>query len=48
MIHAARADLCRRQGRAVEARASYERALSLTQQEPEQRFLKSRLGELPD
>ena len=48
MIHAARADLCRRLGRTVEGRASYERALSLMQQEPERRFLKSRLGELPD
>ena len=28
--------------------ASYERALSLTQQEPERRFLKRRLSELPD
>lgn len=44
--HAARADLCRRLGRMAEARASYERALSLTQQEPERRFLLRRLGEL--
>ena len=48
LAHSARADLCRRLGRAAEARASYERALSLTQQEPEQRFLKRRLAELPD
>ena len=48
LIHAARADLCRRLGRTIEARASYERALSLTQQEPERRFLERRLGELPD
>jgi RNA polymerase sigma-70 factor (ECF subfamily) len=46
LAHAARADLCRRLGRTVEARASYERALTLTQQEPERRFLKRRLGEL--
>ena len=46
LAHAARADLCRRLGRTVEARASYERALSLTQQEPERRFLKRRLAEL--
>ena len=48
LIHAARADLCRRLGRTVEARASYERALSLTQQEPERRFLERRLSELPE
>ena len=46
LAHAARADLCRRLGRTEEARISYDRALSLTQQEPEQRFLKRRLGEL--
>ncbi|HEY6289684.1 MAG TPA: DUF6596 domain-containing protein, partial [Nitrospiraceae bacterium] len=48
LAHAARADLCRRLGRTAESRVSYERALSLTQQEPEQRFLKRRLSELPD
>ena len=47
LAHAARADLCRRLGRAMEARASYERALSLTRQEPERRFLKQRLARLP-
>ena len=46
LAHAARADLYRRLGRIVEARASYERALSLTRQEPERRFLERRLGEL--
>ena len=46
LAHAARADLCRRLGRTKEARASYLRALSLTQQEPERRFLKKRLAEL--
>ena len=46
LAHAARADLCRRLGRTVEARAAYERALSLAQQEPERRFLKGRLAEL--
>ncbi len=46
LAHAARADLCRRLGRTAEARASYERALALTQQEPEQRFLKRRLAQL--
>ena len=48
LIHAARADLCRRLGRTIEARASYDRALSLTQQEPERRFLEKRLSELPE
>jgi RNA polymerase sigma-70 factor (ECF subfamily) len=44
--HAARADFCRRLGRTAEARAAYERALELTRQEPERRFLERRLGEL--
>jgi RNA polymerase sigma-70 factor (ECF subfamily) len=48
LVHAARADLCRRLGRTTEARASYEQALRLTQQEPERRFLKQRLAELSD
>jgi RNA polymerase sigma-70 factor (ECF subfamily) len=48
LAHAARADLCRRLGQSAEARASYERALRLTQQEPERRFLKKRLSELSD
>ncbi len=46
LAHSARADLCRRLGRTGEARASYERALALTQQEPERRFLEGRLREL--
>ena len=44
--HSARADLCRRLGRTVEARASYERALELTRQETERRFLERRLAEV--
>ncbi len=48
LAHAARADLCRRLDRTGDARASYERALALTQQEPERRFLKRRLRELQD
>ena len=48
LAHAARADLCRRLKRTREARASYERALSLTQQEPERRFLTRRLNEMGD
>ncbi|MGA7220267.1 MAG: tetratricopeptide repeat protein [Candidatus Sulfotelmatobacter sp.] len=35
LAHSARADMYRRLGRTAEARASYEKALSLTQQEPE-------------
>lgn len=46
LAHSARADLCRRLGRTVESKASYERALALTQQEPERRFLEGRLREL--
>ena len=46
LAHSARADLCRRLGRADEARASYRRALELTRQEPERRFLERRLREL--
>jgi len=46
LAHAARADLCRRLGRNDEARIAYERALELTEQEPERRFLEKRLGEL--
>ena len=46
LAHAARADLCRRLGRTGEARASYERALALTRQEPERRFLERRLAEM--
>ena len=44
--HSARADLCRRLGRLDEARASYTRALGLTRQEPERRFLERRLREI--
>ena len=47
LAHAARAELCRRLGKASDARASYERALALTRQEPERRFLERRLAELP-
>ncbi len=46
LIHAAHADLCRRLGRDAEARAAYERALALTQQEAEQRFIRHRLAQL--
>src|SRR5271165_2274687 len=46
LAHSARADMCRRLGRTAEARASYEKALALTQQEPERHFLARRLEEL--
>ncbi len=46
LAHAARADLCRRLGRSAEARASYQRALTLVRQAPERRFLERRLAEL--
>lgn len=48
LAHSARADLCRRLGRTIEARVSYLRALELTRQEPERRFLEGRLSELTD
>lgn len=46
LAHSAKADLCRRLGKTIEARASYQKALSLTQLEPEKRFLKKRLADL--
>jgi RNA polymerase sigma-70 factor (ECF subfamily) len=47
LAHAARADLCRRLGKTAEAKAAYQRALDLTRQEPERRFLERRIAELP-
>jgi RNA polymerase sigma-70 factor (ECF subfamily) len=46
LAHAARADLLRRLGRTTGALAAYERALELTRQEPERRFIAKRLAEL--
>lgn len=46
LAHSARADFYRRLGNKVQARLAYERALTLTKQEPEQRFLERRLAEL--
>jgi RNA polymerase sigma-70 factor (ECF subfamily) len=46
LAHAARADLCRRLGKAEDARTSYEMALTLVSQEPERRFLEQRLAAL--
>ena len=47
LAHAAHADLCRRLGKTVEARASYQRAIALAHQGPERRFLERRLAESP-
>ncbi len=46
LAHSARADMYRRLGRKAEARSAYEKALALTQQEPERQFLARRLEEL--
>jgi RNA polymerase sigma-70 factor (ECF subfamily) len=46
LAHSARADMCRRLGRIAEARSSYEKALALTQQGPERKFLQERLRQL--
>ena len=46
LAHAARADLYRRLGQHAQALASYRRALALTRQEPERRFLERRMSEL--
>ena len=46
LAHSARADLCRRLGKAQAARDSYKRALALTRQASERRFLEQRLAEL--
>jgi len=46
LAHATRADFCRRIGRLAEARIAYRRALELTQQASERRFIERRLAEL--
>ncbi len=46
LAHSARAELCRQLGRIAEARVAYARALGLTRQEPERRFLAQRMAEL--
>lgn len=45
-LHSARADLLRRLGRRDAALAAYRTALELARQEPERRFLRSRIDEL--
>jgi RNA polymerase sigma-70 factor (ECF subfamily) len=46
LAHSARAEFCRQLGRVAQARAAYERALELTQQAPERRFIEARLRSL--
>ncbi len=46
LAHAAQADMYRRLERPEQARDAYTRALALTRQEPERRFLERRLAEL--
>ncbi|MCY1263486.1 RNA polymerase subunit sigma-24 [Pseudomonas jessenii] len=46
LAHSARAQFCWQLGRKQEARAAWERALALTRQEPEQRFIEERLKAL--
>jgi RNA polymerase sigma-70 factor (ECF subfamily) len=46
LAHSARADMYRRLGRPAEARSAYEKALALTQQEPERHFLQERIRQL--
>jgi RNA polymerase sigma-70 factor (ECF subfamily) len=46
LAHAARADLYRRLGRTADARSSYEKALALTQQQPERQFLQEHIRQL--
>jgi RNA polymerase sigma-70 factor, ECF subfamily len=45
LVHSARAELCRKLGRTVDAVESYRRALNLSRQEPQRRFLERRLAE---
>ena len=46
LAHSARADMYRRLGRTADAKSSYEKALALTQQEPERQFLQERIRQL--
>ncbi len=48
LAHSARAEFSRRLGHTEDARDAYQRALDLTQQSPERRFLEQRLAELRD
>jgi RNA polymerase sigma-70 factor (ECF subfamily) len=44
LVHSARAELCRRLGKTEDAIASYERALALTRQAPQRRFLERQIA----
>jgi RNA polymerase sigma-70 factor, ECF subfamily len=46
LAHSARAECCRRLGRSAEAIESYQRALELTQQQPQRHYIQRRIGEL--
>jgi RNA polymerase sigma-70 factor (ECF subfamily) len=46
LAHSARAEFCRQLGRVDEAREAWQRALELTRQLPERRFIERRLSEL--
>src|SRR6202521_3987356 len=46
LAHSARADMCRRLGGAPAVRASFEKCVGVTQQEPERQFLQERIREL--
>jgi len=46
LVHAARAEFCRRLGRTAEALTAYKKALALCHQEPERRFLERRIAEI--
>ena len=48
LAHSARAELCRKLSKTGDARLAFERALCLTRQEPQRRFLERRLAELRD
>jgi RNA polymerase sigma-70 factor (ECF subfamily) len=46
LVYSAKGELCRRLGRTDEAKAAYERALSLTRLQPEKRFLEEKIRRL--
>lgn len=48
LAHSARAEFCRQLGRVEDAKAAYRRALELTRQAPERRFIERRLAQLSE
>ncbi|HEY7685247.1 MAG TPA: RNA polymerase sigma factor [Gemmatimonadales bacterium] len=46
LAHSARADLCRRLGKQAEAATAYRKALDLSRQDPERRYLERRLRDI--